>query len=110
MAAKENLNPLKTLVFSMGLLLIGGTVLLGTLVWKKIAAETSGLHATADCPGGNVDLKGRGTMVDSVVDGHTMRVTLEKNNGKNEMVMIDICSGKIIGSLTLDTDAKTLPK
>ena len=35
MATKENLNPLKTLVFSMGLLLIGGTVLLGRWCGKK---------------------------------------------------------------------------
>lgn len=108
MAVKENLNPLKMLLFSMGLMLIGGTVLLAVLIWEKAGepaeAHTS-THEAADCAGGHVDLKGRGVIVDSTMEGQIMRVTLEKHEGKMETLMIDMCSGKIVGSLTIDSDA-----
>ena len=114
MAPKENLKPLKMLVFSMGLLLVGGTVLLGALVWQKVSteksAEKSSIHTMADCPGGHVDLKGHGVIVDSTIDGHTMHLILEKTESKSELMMIDICSGKIIGALTIDSDTDIISK
>jgi len=100
MAAKENLNSLKMLVFSLGLILVGAIVLLGGLVWKR-TADT----AAADCAGGHVNLKGHGMVVDSGFDGTTLRVTMEKTEGQSETMLIDICTGKITGTLTLDTDA-----
>jgi hypothetical protein len=102
MAAKENLNSIKMLVFSMGLVLVGAIVLLGGLVWKKVGSDTS---IAADCAGGHVNLKGHGMVVDSGFDGSTLRVTFEKKEGESETMLIDICTGKITGSLTLDTDA-----
>ncbi|MDE3060762.1 MAG: hypothetical protein KGJ06_07110 [Pseudomonadota bacterium] len=99
MATKENLTPLKTLVFSMGIVLIAGAVLLMVLIGRKMAEPRQ-----ADCPGGQVDLQGRGIMVDSAVEGQTMRVTLQKNEGHTEIVLIDICTGAVSGALTLKTD------
>jgi len=102
MAAKENLNSLKMLVFSMGVILIGAIVLLAGLVWKRVGSDTS---VAADCAGGHVNLKGHGMLVDSGFDGTTLRVTMEKTEGQSETMLIDICTGKITGTLTLDTDA-----
>jgi len=101
MAAKENLNSLKMLVFSLGLILIGAIVLLAGLVWKRVGTDS----VVADCAGGHVNLKGHGMVVDSGFDGTTMRVTMEKTEGQSEIMLIDICTGKITGTLTLDTDA-----
>lgn len=102
MAAKENLNSLKMLVFSMGLILIGAIVLLAGLVWKRVGGED---NPTTACAGGHVNLKGHGMVVDSGFDGTTLRVTMEKTEGQSETLLIDICTGKITGTLTLDTDA-----
>jgi hypothetical protein len=104
MVAKENLNSLKMLVFSLGLILVGAIVLLAGLVWKR-TADTPALAALADCSGGHVNLKGHGMLVDTGFEEKTMRVTMEKAEGQSEIMLIDICSGKIMTTLTLETDA-----
>jgi hypothetical protein len=96
--AQENLKPLKTLVFSMGFLLIGGTVLLGVMTWKKLAARN------AACVGGEIDLKGHGSIVSSQMDGRTIRLTLKKGAGKSEMVQVDSCTAKVISSVVIEAD------
>ena len=58
----------------------------------------------AECAGGEVDLKGHGLIVDSVLDGHSMRITMEKPDGRNELSMVDICTGKVTGTLVIDSD------
>lgn len=91
------------LVISLGLMLVGGTLLLAVGLWHKSfdMAETA-----AACPGGRVDLKGRGAIVETAVDGGNLRVTLEKKGGGVEIVTIDLCNGKVAGSLTLESDRR----
>jgi len=102
--AQQNANPLKTLVISMGVLLIGGTVLLFALVVKKVSAEAAKARAAQECAGGKVDLSGHGKIISSAMDGHIMRITLRKPPGHNETVSVDICTGKVIGTLVVETD------
>ena len=104
MAAKENLNSLKMLVFSLGLILVGAIVLLAGLVWKR-TADTPVVTTTADCPGGHVNLKGHGMLIDSGFEEKTMRVTMEKSEGQSEVMLIDVCTGKVLTTLTLESDA-----
>lgn len=59
------------------------------------------------CGGGQIDLKGRGVPQESTVDGKLMRVTFGLSDTKTEMVLIDVCKGKITGSLTVETDPVT---
>src|SRR5690606_2299357 len=99
MVSKENVTGLKTLVFSLGMLLIGGILLFGFLLWEKKAQNTSGR-----CPGGEVDLKGRGAVIDSSLDGRTLRLTLEPQEHTQEIIMLDVCSGKITGKLKILVD------
>ncbi len=105
MAAKENLKALKTLVISMGFLLVGGTILLGGIVWKKVAAESSESAHAAECTGGNVDLRGHGMVIETTVDGQTMRITTEEKDGKTDTYLVDMCHGNVITHLSLQTDA-----
>ena len=104
MSTQENLKPLKMLVFSMGVLLLGGVVLLGALVIKKVNQEAF-LHSPGGCPGGKIDLKGHGAITSSTIEGHTMHLTLD-SKGQSETLLIDICSGKILTTLTIDRDGK----
>lgn len=101
--AQENLTALKTLVFSMGLLLMACAAFTVGAIWSHAPKTESAFN----CPGGHVSLKGRGIMIDSAVDGHVMRVTLQKGEDKNETVLLDLCTGKEIGSLSVETDAGT---
>ena len=39
------------------------------------------------------------------MEGNIMRVLFEKQTGQSEVVMVDMCSGKILGTLQIDTDA-----
>lgn len=105
MAPKENLKPLKLLVFSMGLVLIGGTILIAGMVFKKISSETSSL--TEECAGGTVNLTGRGIITESRQDGPVLRLTLESRPGRMELLTLDSCTGKTLSSLTIDSDAAT---
>ncbi len=90
------------LVISMGVLLIAGTMAVGVLAWKKgfSAAPVS------NCIGGTVDLKGRGTIISSQIEGNKLRLTLKKEAFKTEIVTLDLCTGKTLGTLTLETSNK----
>lgn len=92
------------LVISLGLMLIGGTLLLAVGLWHKMFnAET------AACSGGTVDLTGRGRIVDSVVEGKIVRVILEKEGG-DEVVTLDLCTGKILSALSIVADTEGTDK
>lgn len=87
------------LVISLGLMLIGGTLLLAVGLWHK----SFNASEPAACPGGKVDLTGRGHIVDSAAEGQKLRITLEKDGGE-EVVTIDLCSGEILSSLSIQAD------
>ena len=89
----------------MGLIMIGGTVMLAGLVWKKVNAETTGTGAYA-CAGGEADLKGRGEVINMERDGKNMILTLQKTPQILEIVAIDTCSAKVKTSLLLSIDEK----
>lgn len=108
--AKENLTALKTLVISMGFLLVGGTVLLAAIVWKKVTAETSPVAQVAECSPAPVDLTGHGTLVETMMEGRALRAVLQKKSGETEVYTINLCSGAITGKFTLKTDAVALGK
>lgn len=92
------------LVFSMGLVLMGGTVMLVGMVWKKISAEGKGAAPVYACAGGSEDLKGRGVVTDSVVEGNKLRLTLQQPGGILEIVTLDMCGGKESSALRVQTD------
>lgn len=104
MASKENSNPLKILVISMGFLLIGGTVLLMAVVWKKVSQEEAKTQESAKCEGGKLDLMGRGKIVNQLIDKDIIRITLKKSSGQQETVSAQLCTGKILGSLVIESD------
>lgn len=97
---EQNPRPLKTLVFSLGLIAIGGMLVLGGMLWKK-ATDTTRMN---DCAGGHVDLKGHGIVIESHNDDQLLRLTLESKAGHSEILTIDTCTAKVIGTLSLDTD------
>lgn len=87
------------LVISLGVLLIGGTFLLGVLMWKK---GFEGAH----CAGMPVNLKGHGPVISSQIQGKKLYLTLKRNGGGAELVTVDICSGAVLSNLAIDTDIK----
>jgi len=103
---QENHRPLKMLVFSMGLVMIGGTVLLAAMVWKKVNAETSGVVPAYACAGGEADLAGRGQVIGMERDGKSLYVTFQKDARVLEVATLDLCSGKVKTSVTLQVDGK----
>ena len=105
MNSDHHLKALKLLVFSLALILIGGIAILGGVLWKRASlTRNADMLSTSECPGGQIDLRGRGMMIDSKTEDQILRVTLEKITGHDEILTIDTCTGKIIGTLTLETD------
>ena len=100
MASQENLKPLKTLVISMGVLLMAATVMMMTVIWTKAAKEDT----KQACQGGKLDLSGRGKVINQLIDNNIIRITLQKQAGLAEVVSADLCSGKILGSLMIVSD------
>ena len=88
----------------MGIVLMGGTVVLAGLVWKKVSADTSGAPAAHGCAGGAADLKGRGSVIASQIDGSKLRVTLQQAGGL-EVVTLDMCSGKEASAVRVQADS-----
>ncbi len=99
--SQRSASPLKFLVISMGLVLIGGFIFVASVVWKKVATDSSRM---SECPGGNVDLKGHGIIIESKLEDQILRLTMEKHAGKNEILTIDACNGKVLSTLGFETD------
>ncbi len=89
----------------MALILIGGTVMLAGMVWKKVNAQANGTGAYA-CAGGEADLKGHGEVLGMERDGKNMIVTLQKNPQMLEIATVDMCSAKIKSTVSLLVDGK----
>ena len=93
----------------MGFLLVGGVVFLAGVVWKKVSADIAVAGDTprsSACEGGKVDLKGRGAAMESVAEGNRLRLTFKRPEGGRDIVFVDMCSGKITGELTVETDTR----
>ncbi|NBO18914.1 MAG: hypothetical protein EBV03_06760 [Proteobacteria bacterium] len=89
----------------MGIVLMGGTVVLAGLVWKKVSADTSGTAAVhSGCAGGDANLKGRGQVVATQIDGSKLRLTLVQASSM-ELVTLDVCSGKEMGAVKVQVDS-----
>ncbi len=91
---------LKILVLSMGIIL-----LLFFMLGHVVRQETA-----KTCPGGRVDLKGRGEILGYTEENGVLRVRLQKPGGDTEIVLVDVCTGEIKSSLTIDADALKLPE
>ena len=88
----------------MGVLLVGGMVFIVSVLWQKASEEALSAAAKASCPGGYADLTGRGVILESQMQDRTLRLMLEKEPGKHEILVLDNCTGKVISNLIYDTD------
>lgn len=95
MEKEQNLFPLKTLVLSLGALLIGGTVVLVAGLYGK---------GQGGCASGTVDLRGRGALNGINTQGERVYVSIPKEPGRLDIVTIDPCTGKEQATLTLMAD------
>lgn len=105
MVTEHHLKALKLLVVSLGLILIGGSVILGTVMWKKVKVmRNTDMLSSSECAGGELDLRGRGMIIESRTEDQLLRLTLETRPGQDEILTIDTCTGKIVGTLKVQTD------
>lgn len=99
MQQDKSLTALKTLVISMGIVLVLGFLMVGASVWMKMK---SGIPAS--CALEPVNLKGRGHVVGTGIDGKNLRIILSHPDGALEVVQVDSCSGKELSTLKILTD------
>jgi hypothetical protein len=102
-ALARNVGLLKAAVYTMGVLIVVGTiVLIAGIIWKASqlpAASTAGL-AAFDALDISVPA---GAAVGSVeIDGDRMAITLE---GAPEIVIVDIRRGEVVGRIRLEPGA-----
>ena len=90
---KRSKRLLKIFALSMAILL----ALFFTL--KEIARR----DAAINCPGGRVDLKGRGEIIDYSEENGVVRIRMQKPGSQDtEVVLVDACTGAIKSSLKID--------
>lgn len=112
--AEQNLKALKTLVISMGVILVVGFFIVMAAAWAKMKAATvpSGakteVGVPADCKGGEIDVSGRGRLSDTSVQGSQLRMVFNRA-GEFEIMHVDLCSGQQVGSLKVRTEPKPKP-
>jgi len=94
-------------VISLGLLLIGGTILLFVLAFKKIsdkAVEPVNAHIPKEyrqCGEHKITLQA-GEVVESMdFDGVVARLVIELPEGGKAIRMVHVCSGEVLGNLQL---------
>lgn len=97
---------LKMVVISMGLVLIGGTILLFVLVFNKMTNkdESGEIHvprAYRHCEQTDVPLSIGETVKRIEFDGMVARVITELPQGSTSLKLVHSCSGELLGSVTL---------
>lgn len=92
------------LVFSMGLLMIGGTLLLAGAVWKKVSHEGRAAAASSACAGGAVDLRGRGQVMRAEREGGLLYLTLQKSGQALEVATVNLCTGEVKSAVPVTVD------
>lgn len=100
---KENLGPLKFLVISMGVVLIGGFVFLfAALTGKAGDALSRRGRCAAEA---TVDLTKFGNPATTVWKGDQLRVMIVDPSTENSyrLVTVDTCAGKLISNVTVTT-------
>lgn len=88
----------------MGLVLMGGTVVLVGLVWKKIAQEGAKPGLTSQCAAVAVDLSGRGALLRHEQDGSKIRLVLHGHNHEMSFITLDSCTGQKLNDVTITAD------
>jgi len=94
MAAKENLFPLKLLVFSLAALLIGGMVLLVAMVFQKTGSECAPQPLQLEA--------GEHVMNVSPSNGNVQVTTISRQGGM-QVLNVDGCTGKQLSRLEIRT-------
>ena len=102
---KENLGPLKFLVISMGLVLIGGFVFLVAVLFGK-AGDMMPNHGrcVADA---KVDLTSFGNPATTVWKNDQLRVMIVDPSKENSyrLITVDTCGGKMVSNVEVTTQA-----
>ena len=84
---------------------------LSVIIVAIIMLALVGRQQQKACPGGKVDLKGRGEIVDYKSDNGVLRLRLKKAGSDDiEVVLVDECTGRIKGALTIDDNPLKLPE
>lgn len=97
MKDKSSLLPLKMLVISMGLLLIGGTIFLFSVIANKASKDLSPQTA---CEGGVIHVGDAGKVISATTDGKTTHLALAKGD-KTTLLTVDNCSQHVLNSITI---------
>ncbi len=88
-----------------------GIVALLVVVLAVASFLAIGISQRKACPGGKVDLKGRGDIVEYRSDDGILRLRLKKPGSEDtEVILVDECTGRIKGSLTFDDKVLNYPK
>ena len=105
---------LKALVYGMGALLIGGTLLLAVLIAQKTGESISGDEmreeaGAASCTGTQIDLKGRGVLRHAKLEGRKVTLWFEAADGMHHLVVADSCSGAVVREVMVEADTAVNP-
>lgn len=115
MATSDGPSPaLKLIVYSMGIALVGGMILLAVLVMQKLkdgtllakdqeAAEVVEMPLAASCNHTQIDMQGRGALQHAELEGQKLSLWFEAAPGQHQLVVVDSCSGALVREVDIKT-------
>ncbi len=102
---------LKMIVYSMGVMLIGGTILFVVLMVQKfndgsLFKKGSGNTVeAASCDDKKIDVRGRGILRNAELDGQQVKLWFADDSGNHHRLIIaDSCSGAIVREVEVQVD------
>jgi len=102
---------LKWTVYSMGIALLGGFVLFVGVFIDRISTPTQAnaqtvqvVGAQKSCENSKASITGRGEMEYFDIQNGVLKAIMKQGDTRFQVMSIDICSGKILHVLQLDTD------
>ena len=99
MAQQPSLLPLKIIVISLGVLLVGGTIVLFATIASKAGKDVAGAHCTKDATL-KLNVKGKTNISSITPVGDTVQISLTTEKDI-EVLTVDRCSGKLLQTLSI---------
>lgn len=89
------------LVFSMGIVLIGGTVFLVALIWQAVTNPKTTTSAAKPCHSSVVDVRDRGNISQYFLQGNHLFAVVKTVGKPDNILVIDHCTGDVQRVITL---------
>jgi hypothetical protein len=101
-ADTKKLAAIKFTVFFLGIFLIGGVVLLGAVIFQRNQNNAAMHKPVPSCSTAPLTVHTASTIENVTKEGRELTLLSTQTDGKQEIIILDYCTGDIIRTITIE--------